>query len=148
VISDFEHFLDRIPPWGRWLLFLPGAVIAALLGLLMWQVFYFFMRLLPILSLFYWFVSPLFNAVAFQSVTMIFIATGAQIAPSGRRLVAVLLALVPFIVLLGNAYIRVRGFVDPQLPLWELILDSIFVLVGILLGLATVFKADAETMAE
>lgn len=120
-------------------------MIAALLVLLVWQVFYLLMRFVPLLGLSFWLVGLLLNPLAFQSVTFVFIVSGAQIAPSGRKVVAVLLALVPSAVLLGNAYIRVRGFVDPQLPLWELILDSIFILVGIYVGLATVFKADAET---
>ena len=138
--------LASVPSWLRWLLFAPSAVLALLITLLVYEVFYWFEQLLP----FGWWLDHIFlNPAAFSTATAVFIIVGAEVAPpAGRKIVGLLLAVIPVIVAVMNIYIRIQGVQDPQWPLWHMTLDLIGLAIGVYLGVSYVLtqpQADALT---
>lgn len=134
-MEDFDKFLQRIPSWVRWILILPGSLIAAALVMLVNQVMYYISLMMPFGWLDAWTIVPF----AFGAATAIFIIAGATIAPAGRKGVAVILALFPIAIIVVNVASRIAGASDPSWPLWQMILDTIGMTIGVFVGVASAF---------
>ena len=86
--SDFQSLVRRVPNWARWLLFLPCAIVGAVIVLLFYQVVYYIDRFFIGLGfglLGDWLDLIFLTPMAFAFASGGFIGLGAEIAPQDGR---------------------------------------------------------------
>ena len=140
---DFQVLLERIPDWARWLLFLPGAIIAAILVVLVNAILNYADRFFAAFGFVMfgdWFLTPM----AYMVATAAFIGIGSEIAPAARRGVAIFLTLFPLAILALSIYGRLNGYDNFAAPLWRDVRELIGMLAGVGFGIAGVFAYEHE----
>jgi len=125
----------------RWLLFVPGAVVAAATVTVLVELFD---RLFP-WNAAGWVAYAVLVPLGWALITLTFILVGVRIAPAAQRLVALVLALCPVGVVLLDIVATAAGYKSTLTPKAESNLSDVGMIVGLAVGVLVVFRAAKET---